>query len=50
MASAGRLPLAVLRAIEAEDLGALTAWLIDANTHIEDTEPQGGQTALLWAG
>ena len=49
MAQPGRLPEIVLRAIESEDLGALTSWLIDANTHIEDTEPDRGHTALLWA-
>jgi len=48
-ASEGRLPDTVLRAIESEDLGALTSWLIDPNTHIEDTEAGRGHTALLWA-
>ena len=47
--SEGRLPDTVLRAIESEDLGALTSWLIDPNTHIEDTEAGRGHTALGWA-
>ena len=44
----GKLPPAVAAAIAAENLGAIQRWL-SGDAHLEDTEPEKHQTALLLA-
>ena len=45
----GRLGAKVLYGIELDDVAAVSGWLQDATTHIEDTEAGKHQTALIVA-
>lgn len=38
---------AMLQSLRADDTTAITAWIMDANSHLEDTEPAKQQTALI---
>ena len=37
----------MLRALKSDDTTAVSSWLLDTNTHLEDTEPTKQQTALI---